>query len=246
MVSGGDQTRESAAKSSLAQDIGRRIATIRGDISQTDFSKSLGIHKSSLIRYEKGERLPDAEFVLKMHLVYHVSPLWLLTGEGVIRRSHATVAAELQKQPTEGEGEGEYALVPLYDVQASAGHGAVVESERISDYLAFKRDWLWRELRASEQDLYLLEVDGESMEPTLRPGDIILVDRRQAEGVPRDGIYLLRLDDSLLVKRLQRLPGHRVRVSSDNAAYEPFEVDLEAAADQLKIVGRVVWAGRRL
>ncbi|WP_275100104.1 S24 family peptidase [Sedimenticola hydrogenitrophicus] len=140
----------------------------------------------------------------------------------------------------------EYALVPLYDVRAAAGHGAVVEEEQIIDSLAFKRQWIQQELHASPGDLYLIYVDGESMEPTLRPGDVILVDRRSAQAVPRDGIYVLRMDGSLLVKRLQRLPGRQVKVTSDNPAYEPFNLSLEAPGEDLAIVGRVVWTGRRM
>jgi len=140
----------------------------------------------------------------------------------------------------------EYALVPLYDVRAAAGHGAVVEDEQVTDSLAFKRQWIHQELNANPNDLYLIYVDGESMEPTLRPGDIILVDRRSAQSVPRDGIYVLRMDGSLLVKRLQRLPGRQVKVTSDNTAYEPYTLGLDDTSDDLAIIGRVVWAGRRL
>ena len=84
------------------------------------------------------------------------------------------------------------------------------------------------------------------MEPTLRPGDVILIDRRQATDVPRDGIYVIRIGDTLLVKRIQRLPGKRVKVKSDNAAYEPFELDLHQQNGEIDIIGRVVWAGRRM
>jgi len=138
-----------------------------------------------------------------------------------------------------------YALLPLYNVRAAAGHGTVVEAEQVVDWIAFKREWLERELHANKSDLYLIEVDGESMEPTLRPGDIILVDHRAANTVPRDGIYVLRIDDALLVKRLQRLPGGKIHVTSDNEAYKPFEIDLKKEND-IAIIGRVIWAGRRL
>lgn len=140
----------------------------------------------------------------------------------------------------------DYALVPLYDVRAAAGHGAIVEHEQVVDWLAFKREWLRRELHARAADLYLIEVDGESMEPTLRPGDVILVDHRSAQAVPRDGIYVMRMDGSLLVKRLQRLPGRKVKVASDNNAYEPFELDIDAPGEDVSIIGRVVWTGRRM
>lgn len=173
-----------------------------------------------------------------------VSLQWLATGDeprGLYAAPAVALSPEMVRELPE-----DYSLVPLYDVSASAGHGAVVESEQVIDYLAFKRDWLRAELNATAVDLYLIEVDGESMEPTLRPGDIILIDRRNAGNVPRDGVYVLRLNGSLLVKRLQRMPGHTVRVSSDNHAYEPFMLAMDAPADDMAIVGRVVWSGRRM
>jgi len=145
-----------------------------------------------------------------------------------------------------GRKDSEYAPIRLYDVQAAAGNGAVVGVEQVADTLMFKRSWIHQELHAQPNDLYLIFVDGESMEPTLRPGDIILVDRRDAHSIPRDGIYVLRMDNSLLVKRLQRLPGRKVKVTSDNPAYEPFDLSLDAPGEDLAIIGRVVWSGRRM
>ncbi len=180
---------------------------------------------------------------------------WLLTGDGPMLIEEAAGYGGQAILTGEGvdlaadqvrEESGAYALVPLYDVRAAAGHGAVVEREQIIDWLAFRKDWLWRELHAAATDLYLIEVDGESMEPTLRPGDVILVDRRSAQLVPRDGVYVMRMDGTLLVKRLQRLPGRQVRVTSDNPAYQPFALSLEQPGDDLAIVGRVVWTGRRM
>jgi len=225
--------------------IGGRMAYVRGDVSQAQFAKRLGIHKNSLGNYERGERLPDAGVLCKLiDAGYNAN--WIISGHGPVnidRTSFSNVALspEMVREPPE-----DYSLVPLYDVSASAGHGALVESEQLIDYLAFKREWLRSELHATEGDLYLIEVDGESMEPTLRPGDIILIDRRNAGSIPRDGVYVLRLDGSLLVKRLQRMPGQAVRVTSDNAAYEPFSLSLDAHSDDLEIVGRVVWSGRRM
>lgn len=139
----------------------------------------------------------------------------------------------------------DYAAIPLYNVRAAAGGGAIVENESVVDVLHFKEEWIRNELRANPADLYLIYVDGESMEPTLRPGDVILVDHRDV-GPSRDGIYVLRTDGALLVKRLQRLPGGVLRVTSDNTAYEPFNISTTQLAEDFAIIGRVVWAGRRM
>jgi phage repressor protein C with HTH and peptisase S24 domain len=90
----------------------------------------------------------------------------------------------------------------------------------------------------------VIQVAGDSMAPTLDDGDDILVDRGDAAASLRDGIYVLRLDGALNVKRLiVDRARRRVSVKSDNPAYTSWPtLDLE----RLDVIGRVVWAGRRL
>jgi len=218
-----------------------RLNTLRGGRSKAAFARECGLSQTTMLGYLNGESQPNIENLIKIAKSQHVSVAWLVgetedPGGGGADRNVVT------GEPLSDE----YALIPLYDVRAAAGYGAIVEDEHIINWLAFRKEWLWRELRANISDLYLIEVDGESMEPTLRPGDVILVDRRDAQNVPRDGIYVLRMDGSLLVKRLQRLPGRKINVTSDNEAYKPFEIDLDRATDDIAIIGRVVWAGRRM
>ena len=80
------------------------------------------------------------------------------------------------------------------------------------------------------------------MEGVLSDKDIILVNHGDRE--PREGIYVLRLDGQLIVKRVQRLPGAQLRVTSTNPAYEPFTIDLRSLPSDFDIVGKVVWYGR--
>lgn len=135
--------------------------------------------------------------------------------------------------------------IPLFDVKASAGNGYVIHEEEETDALIFKKEWIYNELHSSPANLYLIYVEGESMEPALRPGDVILVDHTD-NVAKRDGIYVIRMGESLLVKRLQRLPSQRLKVTSDNPAYEPFEISLDFDLhNELSIIGRVVWSGRR-
>lgn len=64
-------------------EIGSRIRQVRGDMTQKDFADRLGIGRTSVVRYEAGERSPDAEFIAKAHAVLGIDPIWLLTGLGV-------------------------------------------------------------------------------------------------------------------------------------------------------------------
>ena len=138
-----------------------------------------------------------------------------------------------------------FLLVPRLDVGASAGPGALAEDERTAAMFAFDPRWL-RRLSPRPQQLAIIRVEGDSMAPTLTDGDDIMVDPGDAAERLRDGIYVLRRDGVLLVKRIARPlagPSGLVSIISDNAAY-PREDEVPAAS--LAIVGRVIWTGRRI
>ncbi len=131
--------------------------------------------------------------------------------------------------------------VPVLDTTASAGPGAVGEDRLSAAGMGFSEEWL-RRLRPSggREGLSVIRVAGTSMLPTLADGDEILVDRHDTRERLRDGIYVLRIDGVLLVKRLLR-EGDGFAVNSDNPAADP--VDLVGGVD---VIGRVLWAGRKL
>lgn len=134
--------------------------------------------------------------------------------------------------------------VPRLAVDAAAGAGAFDGDERGKAHIAFDPAWLKRLARGAPEQLSIIRVSGDSMAPTLADGDEILVDRGDSAERLRDGIYVLRIDDALLVKRVTLNPAARtVSVRSDNPAYPGWPNCDPAAVD---IVGRVVWAGRRI
>jgi phage repressor protein C with HTH and peptisase S24 domain len=129
--------------------------------------------------------------------------------------------------------------VPRLDLDASAGPGAVSGVEGAFDAFRFSRRWL-AEQGLDGAQLSAITVAGDSMEPLLNDGDEILVDRSHRPF--RDGLYVLRLDDTLLVKRVARAGAGRLVLLSQNLAYPPIEV----AAEDVAILGRVVWKGGRI
>ena len=134
--------------------------------------------------------------------------------------------------------------IPRFALGASAGPGALHDDERPVAHIGFDPDWLRRLGVGPGDDLSIIRVDGDSMLPTLDDGDDILVDRSDAASFIRDGIYVLRRDDALLVKRLSVHPGtRRLTVASDNPAH-PTWPDCDPAT--IDIVGRVIWAGGRV
>jgi len=144
--------------------------------------------------------------------------------------------------PSRSRGPG-MILVPKLAIGASAGAGASIDGEPVEGEVAFDPKWL-RDLGADARALSIIRVEGDSMAPTLDDGDDILVDGGDTAARLRDGIYVLRMDDVLMVKRIARAPGQgRISVISDNPHYRSWD-DLPVTA--VLLVGRVVWTGRRV
>lgn len=134
--------------------------------------------------------------------------------------------------------------VPRLAVDAAAGAGAFDGDERERAPIAFDPAWLRRLARGGPEQLSIIRVSGDSMAPTLADGDEILVDRGDGAERLRDGIYVLRIDDALVVKRVTLHPAARtLSIRGDNPAYPGWPNCDPTAVD---IVGRVVWAGRRI
>lgn len=136
----------------------------------------------------------------------------------------------------------DFVRIPRLAVGASAGPGALDAGEAsVDDFILDARS-----VRALGDAgmLSMIRVSGDSMEPTLGDGDDILVDRSDGGDRVRDGIYVLRFDDALNVKRIAMNPeGRRFTVRSDNPAY-PSWPDCDPA--RIDMIGRVVWVGRRV
>lgn len=130
--------------------------------------------------------------------------------------------------------------VPRLDLGASAGPGRLVESEARRRPGALDPALL-RQLGVRTEAASMIRVEGDSMAPTLSDGDEILVDRDRRQPGPRGGLFVLRLDRVVMVKRL-RPAGAQLEVISDNPAW-PVRL---CAAEEVEVVGRVVWLSRAL
>ena len=133
----------------------------------------------------------------------------------------------------------DWADIPRLPLGASAGPGTLAQDSAPTDRLRFSGRWL-RQQGLEPAMLSVIEVEGDSMEPTLRDGDEILVDRSPRP--LRSGLHVVRLDDVLLVKRLEPGPAGTLLIISDNPAYPRME---RPRAD-VAVVGRVVWKGGRV
>ena len=135
-------------------------------------------------------------------------------------------------------------LVTVWDVEASAGDGIVApEYETMAGRLAFPAGYLSQITTTAPEHLQILSVKGRSMLTTLDHDDVVMIDRTK-RNLGFDGIYVLRLDDTIHVKRIGRSSTRgMVRIVSDNSQeYAPFERPIS----DIDVLGRVIWAGKKL
>ena len=237
--------------------------------SFTELASIVGVRQSAVSKVKKRGDFPPG-WIFGIATKYGLNSDWLATGEGPVQRPKG-LAQRISEEGPEGvsdypnmaafkmerrmaremefgmasdSDESEYIHIPRYEVEASAGGGAVVHNEKVVDYLSFRAEWVKNSLGVSVRDLALISVIGDSMEPTLSEGDVVLLDMT-TKGVMDGSIYALQLNGGLLVKRIQRKLDGSIVVKPDNPRYDT-EIISEDSADLLKIIGRVVWVGRRL
>lgn len=166
------------------------------------------------------------------------------------------VAESALRDPGDGPGEAEtatevdlprfelpgVAAIPEVNVRAAAGAGALVEAEEDGARWHFPLAWLRHELKARPADLRIVTIDGDSMEPVLMSGDKVLIDLSRTVPSP-PGIFVLHDGMGLLAKQLERLPNtERLSIRSANPRYDSYE----RPAEEVTIIGRVIWFARRL
>lgn len=208
-----------------------RLKKVREEVaklSQSKFAEELNVSQSRIRDIELSKQKISVELAQAVEKIYMIDFKWLLTGEGQMFIDSEKQEIDSTEIPQKGE------------VECSAGAGCHIYNEEITGYLSFENRLL-KQLGANIPYCDVLTVNGDSMHPTLENGDKILVDKSKKEVI--DGkIYILRIEDRVKVKKLQKLPKGKLRVISENKEYEPF--DLTPKEDDFEICGRVLWSGR--
>ena len=236
--------------------IGEELKKCRNHMRMTlhEMAARLKVSTTTIVNYETGKRMPELDFLIDFAGVCEKDFLyWLglriaesksaLTGQAKAMLDKAVASAVVQAGQS-------FVSLPLYDLSELAHPGtAPVHVHGTDELPQFSRAWLERELDATPADLCLVTVNDDSMTPTLRPGDIVLLDRRIARP-DREGVYVVRMNGIALMKRLQILPGEVIKVVSENPAYETFTINQsDLNGSDISILGRVawvIWAGRKI
>ncbi|KFA96219.1 LexA family transcriptional regulator [Vibrio sp. ER1A] len=190
-----------------------------------------GIGPSTLNAYLKKGSVPNLNLAQHIADMEKVTIQWLSTGddEPVMMDSRASYLTSSL--------DSEFALIPGYRIQVSAGHGSLNPDQlEPTRHLAFRRKWL-KYRGFNEKDLAIVWAKGDSMEPTIHNNDTLVV--HLGRNKPSDGhIYIFRNGDELFVKRYQSMLG-TWRLISDNSFYSPLDIPKEDQ-HQFEVVGQVV------
>ena len=196
-----------------------------------------GFSRSSLQAWESGEREPKLDNLYDLSNLYNIHPWSLISGESYEPDVNEKCATYEIDTPDD-----EYAYIPAYDVEVSAGLGSVClgESEP-TKHLAFRKQWL-RARGLNVKDLAAMFWKGDSMAPTIPDSGVVVINRSKNQAL--DGmIYVLRIEDRHYIKRIQWLIGGGLRLISDNKFYDPLDItkaDMEAT--NIEICGQVIHA----
>lgn len=218
----------------------RQAADIIGGSSE--LADLIGVPRRTMADYVSGNTEPKASVLGRIATLTGTDLNWLIKGQSSLWPEHPLPKENLSISEARS-------MLPLYDLQASAGAGALVSSSQADDYLSVGRDWLRRNLppwAPTNAAVGVLEGSGDSMEPTVRDGDLIMVVQGiEMHAVERGGIFVLSLDhDRLLLKRLQLTLDGDLRIISDNKAYDPPEViPRDQIDDRVIIHGQVFFVG---
>ncbi|TBR44357.1 hypothetical protein CBF23_003300 [Marinomonas agarivorans] len=192
--------------------------------SDRELADLLKLPQGTISNWKKRETIPYKE-ICNSYINTGTSVEWLLTGKG-----------------NQKEVSSEYLNVPEYKIEASAGHGSLVEEETPSQYIAIKKTTLAAN-GVNTSNLMIIYAKGDSMEPTFNSGDPLFIDRTCHEVLPDGGIYVFNFGGDLFVKRLQSSFNGDLLVISDNPKYQQMTIQ-KSDLEQINIVGRVAIYGR--
>ena len=194
-------------------------------ISKKEMAESLQVSESLLSAIEYGGRNFSLKLLNKIKDVYNIE-LYSDTPiktESSIENSDPNIIA-----------------LPYYpDVKAAAGFGKKVPESATKESLYFDKRWLKAVIGRNPENLSLIRAEGNSMEPTIKDGDLLFIDTSVKEILPNK-IYIFKQEDDYRVKRLKTEFNGDIHILSDNPAY-PTEI-INKDSD---IIGQVVWNGSK-
>ena len=204
----------------------KKVSDVIGLRNQNELSAVIGVNSSSITQARKRDKIP-ANWILQLCLKYGLNPNWLEKDIGP-----AFI------QPFDN-AEEEFRQIPKVRARLCAGGGSFEVGSEIEGYYSFRKDWLSRKGNADK--MVLMDIFGNSMEPELKEGDVVLIDESKKD-ILAGSIYAVGIDDTIMVKRLEKRP-KGLALLSENIKNETIYMEGEDL-NRVRLIGKVLWVGR--
>jgi len=208
------------------EDFTQRVCGAIGFRYQNELASALGINPSAITQARKKDTIPD-KWILQLYRKYGLNPNWVERGIGPTFINSSNAA------------EAEFRQVPKVKARLCAGGGSFEVGSEIEGYYSFRKDWLSRKGNADK--MVLMDIFGNSMEPELKEGDVVLIDESKKD-ILAGSIYAVGIDDTIMVKRLEKRP-KGLALLSENTKNETIYMEGEDL-NRVRLIGKVLWVGR--
>lgn len=197
------------------------------NLTQTEFGKRIGVTMQGIQKWEKGKSKPQQSTIKALISTFNVNPDWLLNGTGEMFIGDASRQQEVS----------DIISIPYYpEVSAAAGSGALVYDENTVKNIKISSAII--NIKTGDKVCFI-NATGNSMQPVIDDRDLLLVDLSNKDFID-EGIYVVRLENTLLVKRLQKIPNGIVLIS-DNPQYAPITLNSDNFNENdAAIIGKVI------
>lgn len=219
--------------------------------TQAGLATALGVHRSAITQAKNRDAVPH-KWILALARRYQLSPDWLEFGKGtpnpVAPGKHTGRVKSIQnaqkvqqavEQRSTHQQSQEMVNVPLVSATLCAGAGSFEVEGAVLAKHPFPYSFL--SPMGTPSAMVFMHVMGDSMEPFILDGDMVLVDQAQHQPA-RHGVYAVGFEDAIYVKRLECVP-NAVRLLSDNPEYAPMHI-MGDELHSFRILGKVVWLCR--
>jgi len=206
----------------------QRICKATPITSQSCLANHLGVSRSAITQAKRNDSIPK-KWISELSQEFDLNPAWLEKGSDPQTLSQID---ELHNQ---------FQKIRKVKARLSAGGGSFEVDSEIEGLYSFRSDWLSK--KGNPKNMVLMDIFGNSMEPELKDGDTVLIDMAQ-KAILAGAIYAVGLDDTILVKRLEKRPDKLV-LFSDNKDYDPIYLE-RIEMSNVRIIGKVIWICREL
>jgi phage repressor protein C with HTH and peptisase S24 domain len=205
-----------------------RTSQALGVVNLSELADILKVNRSSITQARKKDSVPS-NWLIELFRLYGLNPDWLEGGSGPrLLKPH-------------DDNDAQYYPVPKVQARLCAGAGSFEVGAQVEGYCSFQKQWL--RSKGAPDRMVLMNVFGHSMTPEIKDGDTVLIDQSQQD-IFAGSIYAVGIEDTIMVKRLEKLP-RKLVLLSDNKAYAPVYLS-DSEIEGVRIIGKVLWISREL